>query len=149
MMSSLSRCILLNGIELVTEQVDKSAVAAIALRFNTGSRYENPKNSGVSHFVEHMLFKGTSNRSSFDIATAFDSMGGYANAYTDKECVVVYCVVPADGVHSALEIMLDMVFNSTFGKAEIEVEREVIISEIISSHDDAEEEALDRTAEAL
>jgi predicted Zn-dependent peptidase len=76
-------------------------------------------------------------------------MGGYANAYTDKECVVIYCVVPADGGMSALDVMLDMVFHSQFGKSEIEVEREVIISEIISSHDDAEEEALDRTAEAV
>jgi predicted Zn-dependent peptidase len=129
--------------------VSESGIAAIALRFNTGSRRENSHNSGVSHFVEHMLFKGTAERSSFELASAFDGMGGYANAYTDKECVVVYCVVPANGGMSALEIMLDMVFNSQFGDAVIEVEREVIISEIISSHDDAEEEALDRTAEAV
>jgi predicted Zn-dependent peptidase len=76
-------------------------------------------------------------------------MGGYANAYTDKECVVVYCVVPADGARDALEIMLDMAFNSSFGESEVEVEREVILNEIISSRDDAEEEALDRTAEAV
>jgi predicted Zn-dependent peptidase len=138
-----------NGISLTAEHVPSSALAAIALKFNAGSRRETPSNSGVTHFAEHMLFKGTQSRSSFDIASAFDRMGGYANAYTDKECVVVYCVVPADGALNALDIMLDMAFNSRFGGQEVEVEREVILSEIISSRDDAEEEALDRTAEAV
>ena len=138
-----------NGISLTAEQVPSSALAAIALKFNAGSRRETPANSGITHFVEHMLFKGTQSRSSFDIASAFDRMGGYVNAYTDKECVVVYCVVPAGGAEGALDIMLDMAFNSRFGGDEVEVEREVILSEIISSRDDAEEEALDRTAEAV
>jgi predicted Zn-dependent peptidase len=96
-----------------------------------------------------MLFKGTQSRSSFDLALAFDRMGGYANAYTDTECVVVYCVVPACSAAEALKIMLDMIFNSRFGGEEIEIEREVIISEIISARDDAEEEAVAKTAEAV
>jgi predicted Zn-dependent peptidase len=138
-----------NGIEFAAEPVPSSSLAAIAIRFGAGSRYETPQSSGVAHFAEHMLFKGTAGRSSFDIASAFDRMGGYANAYTDKECIVVYCVVPAGGAADALDVMLDMTFNSCFGADEIEIEREVILNEIISSRDDAEEEGLDRTAEAV
>jgi predicted Zn-dependent peptidase len=141
--------VLPNGVEFVAERVRGTRIAAIALRFKTGSRYESASNSGISHFVEHLLFKGTATRSSFDIALAFDTLGGYVNAYTDKECIVVYCVMPAEGAERALETMLDMALHSSLGKEEIELEREVILSEIITSHDDADEEALDKTSEVL
>jgi predicted Zn-dependent peptidase len=138
-----------NGVEFIGERVEASAIAAIALRFRAGSRYETAANSGISHFVEHLLFKGTERLSSFDIALAFDTMGGYANAYTDKECVVMYCVVPAAGAEKALETMLEMALHARFGEDEVELERGVILDEIVSSHDDAEEDALDKTAEAV
>ncbi|WP_428771698.1 pitrilysin family protein [Treponema sp. HNW] len=138
-----------NGVTLIAEPIAAARTAAIGFWFNCGSRYEKAGHRGVSHFAEHMLFKGTKSRSAFDIAAAFDRMGGYANAFTEREQVCLYCVVPALHVSAALDILCDMSENSVFPDAEIERERSVIESEITASLDDPEEAALDAVAEIL
>ena len=141
--------ILSNNVVLVTESVATVKTAAVGFWFPVGSRYEGKGQRGVCHFVEHMVFKGTTTRSAFDIALAFDRMGGYLNAFTDRETMCLHCVVPAIHLRQALEVMVDMASNSVFDQKELERERAVIQSEIVSSQDDPEEAALDAASEAV
>jgi predicted Zn-dependent peptidase len=138
-----------NGVILIEEPIVTGKTAAIGFWFYTGSRGENAENRGVTHFTEHMLFKGTKKRTTFDIACAFDRMGGYINAYTERENVCVYCVVPSSSVNVALDILCDMTENAVFDGIELEREREVVESEIITSKDDPEESALDAVENAV
>lgn len=141
--------ILSNNVVLVTEPVATVKTAAVGFWFPVGSRHEGEGQRGVCHFVEHMIFKGTATRSAFDIALAFDRMGGYLNAFTDRETICLHCVVPAIHLRQALEVMVDMTSNSVFDQKELERERAVIQSEIVSSQDDPEEAALDAASEAV
>lgn len=146
---SVRKQILSNNIVLITEPVAGAKTAAIGFWFRVGSRFEPSDCRGVTHFVEHMLFKGTATRSAFDIAVAFDRIGGYVNAFTERENMCVHCVVPAEHTETALDVICDMTQNSVFDSEEIERERAVIKSEIISSLDDPEEAALDAASEAI
>ena len=125
------------------EPIASAKTVAIGFWFSAGSRFESEGKHGISHFVEHMIFKGTKNRSCFDIACEFDKMGGYINAFTEREQLCLYCVIPSQYCVQAINIMGDMIYNSTFDASEIEKERHVIQSEILSSLDDPEEVALD------
>lgn len=145
----IQQTILQNNITLITETIPTVKTVAIGFWFNCGSRYETDAEKGISHFVEHMLFKGTKTKTAFEIAEKFDRIGGYLNAFTERETVCLHCVVPAIHTHTALEVMCDMVENSTFNEKELDRERKVIISEIISSLDDPEETALDASIQAI
>ncbi len=147
--NNITQTILKNNITLITESIDTVKTVAIGFWFQCGSRYEQKNEKGISHFVEHMLFKGTKTRTAFDIASSFDKIGGYVNAFTEREQVCLHCVVPAIHAHTALEVLCDMIENSVFNEDEIERERKVIISEIISSLDDPEETALDASIETV
>ena len=135
--------ILQNKAVLITEPIATAKTVAIGFWFSVGSRYETSGNQGITHFVEHMLFKGTSTRSAFDIAVEFDKIGGYINAFTEREQMCVYCVVPCFYAKQALSVISQMIYDSTFLPSEVEKERTVIQSEIISSLDDPEEVAMD------
>jgi predicted Zn-dependent peptidase len=128
-----------NGIRLITEPIASTKAAAIGFWFSCGSRDERNGERGVTHFIEHMLFKGTPTRSSFDIALFFDRIGGYVNAFTEREHMCLYCVVPLRSVSASLSILADMLLHSLFDDEEIRKERDVIASEIISTYDDPEE----------
>jgi predicted Zn-dependent peptidase len=117
-----------NGIDLILEPIVTAKTAAIGFWFSVGSRYEPKNQRGITHFVEHMLFKGTSSRTARDIALAFDRIGGYINAFTDRENLCVHCVVPSEYAEKAIEIMNDMMNHSLFSPEEIEKERQVIES---------------------
>ena len=132
-----------NGVILIREPVVTVKTAAIGFWFYTGSRLETEANRGVTHFTEHMLFKGTKTKSAYDIACAFDRMGGYINAYTEREDVCMYCVVPSPRAGEALSIMCDMAENAVFAGEELEREREVVENEILTAEDDPEDSALD------
>lgn len=138
-----------NGVVLISESVKTVKTVAIGFWFLCGSRYEGAKERGISHFTEHMLFKGTQKRSAYDIAVAFDRIGGYVNAFTEREHVCLHCVVSAIHTNSALEVLCDMIENSIFSDEEINRERMVIESEIISSQDDPEEAAHDAASEIV
>lgn len=146
---SVQTQILSNNVTLITEPVAGVKTAAVGFWFRTGSRFEPENMRGISHFVEHMLFKGTSTRSAFDIAASFDRIGGYINAYTDRENLCIHCVVPADYVTDAVKIITDMTSSSLFDNKEVERERSVIKNEIIASLEDSEEVALDAACAAV
>ena len=138
-----------NGVAFVSDQMHSTKICALGFRFAVGSSHERGGQGGITHFVEHMLFKGTPARSAFDISAAFDRFGGYLNAYTDRESVFVFCVVP--GIHglAAADVICDMVENALFDAAEVEKERDVILSEIAAAKEDPEEAALDAIAAAI
>lgn len=146
---SVQTQILSNNVTLITEPVAGVKTAAVGFWFRTGSRFEPENMRGISHFVEHMLFKGTNTRSAFDIAASFDRIGGYINAYTDRENLCIHCVVPADYVTDAVKIITDMTSSSLFDSKEVERERSVIKNEIIASLEDSEEVALDAASAAV
>lgn len=141
--------ILPNRVRLVAEQAATGKAAAIGFWFSVGSRDEHEGSRGITHFVEHMLFKGTQARSALEIARAFDRLGGYANAFSDHEYVCLYCIVPSVHTEAALDVLCDMCENAVFADDDIEKERSVIQSEILSALDDAEESGLDAVSAAV
>ena len=136
---------LCNNVVLLTENAPQLNSMSIGFWFATGSRFENSQNRGIAHFCEHMIFKGTGTRSARDISLAFDSIGGYVNAWTEREAVCLYCTIPSgnENLEKALELLVDMTENSVFPSDEMEKEREVIKNEILSCQDDPEERSLD------
>ncbi len=140
--------ILKNNIQLVCEKIPAARTCAIGFYFSTGSRYEDSDSRGVSHFTEHMLFKGTKKRTAKEISVFFDSMGAVLNAFTEREEVCLYSIVPAfeNNISDALELLCDMSENCVFPEEEFIKEKKVVQSEISSLQDDAEESALDEVA---
>ncbi|XP_022114924.1 mitochondrial-processing peptidase subunit beta [Pieris rapae] len=118
-----------NGIRVATED-SGSATATVGLWIDAGSRYENSKNNGVAHFLEHMAFKGTSKRSQTDLELHVENMGAHLNAYTSREQTVFYAKCLANDVSSAIEILADIIQNSSLAEPEIERERGVILREM-------------------
>ncbi|WP_050181686.1 M16 family metallopeptidase [Domibacillus robiginosus] len=119
-----------NGVTIVTEEMTTVRSAAIGIWIATGSRDESPKLNGVSHFLEHMFFKGTDTLSAKEIAESFDSIGGQVNAFTSKEYTCYYAKVLDNHADHALNVLADMFFNSKFDAEELEKERNVILEEI-------------------
>ncbi|WP_430785847.1 M16 family metallopeptidase [Virgibacillus flavescens] len=119
-----------NGLRIVQEKVPAVRSVTIGVWVLTGSRNETDKNNGISHFLEHMFFKGTTNRSAKDIAEAFDAIGGQVNAFTSKEYTCFYAKVLDNHKEYALEILSDMFFNSSFDEEEMEREKKVVLEEI-------------------
>lgn len=108
-----------NGVRIVLENIPTVRSAAIGVWIKTGSRNETPELNGVSHFLEHMFFKGTTKRNAREIAESFDSIGGQVNAFTSKEYTCYYAKVMDNHASYALEILADMFFNSTFDGEEL------------------------------
>lgn len=128
-----------NGLKIVFEHIPYVKSVSIGIWIRAGSRNENKNNNGVSHFIEHMLFKGTKNRSAKDIAESIDSIGGQINAFTSKECTCYYTKVLDSHVNTAIEVLADMFFNSLFDEIEIEKEKTVINEEIKMYEDSPED----------
>lgn len=112
------------------EKIPTVRSVAIGIWINTGSRHENEMNNGISHFLEHMLFKGTKTRSAKEIAESFDRIGGHVNAFTSKEYTCFYAKVLDTHASYALEVLADMFFHSKFDKTEMEKEKNVVYEEI-------------------
>ncbi|MFJ7939910.1 M16 family metallopeptidase [Peribacillus sp. NPDC096622] len=119
-----------NGVRIVLENIPTVRSAAIGVWIKTGSRNETPELNGVSHFLEHMFFKGTTTRNAREIAESFDSIGGQVNAFTSKEYTCYYAKVMDNHASYALEILADMFFNSTFDGEELKKEKNVVYEEI-------------------
>ena len=125
-----------NGIRLITSPMPHTRSVAINFFIGTGSRYESEAQGGISHFVEHICFKGTEKRPTpRDISSVIEGVGGMINAGTDKELTVYWCKVAQPHFLSALDVLADILLNSKFDPAEIERERQVIIEEINMSID--------------
>lgn len=137
-----------NGLRIVLESVPTVRSVTIGIWVRTGSRQETEQNNGISHFLEHMLFKGTKNRTAKDIAEAFDSIGGQVNAFTSKEYTCFYARVVDTYKEHALEVLTDMLFNSTFLEDEIEREKKVVMEEIKMYEDTPDDHVHDLLATA-
>jgi predicted Zn-dependent peptidase len=135
------------GERIITERIDGVRSAAIGLWIGAGSRHEPPAKAGVSHFIEHLLFKGTERFDAVRIAELFDTMGGELNAATSRETTVVYTRVPDDHVDVALDVMTDMVFSPSL--RDIDSEREVVLEEIAMVEDNPQDLVHDLAAEAV
>ncbi|MGQ9616101.1 MAG: M16 family metallopeptidase [Spirochaetota bacterium] len=133
------KVVLDNGATILLEPVPASEAVSIGLWINLGSRDEGPHEHGCAHFTEHMLFKGTKNRSLFDIALEIDSLGGEINGVTGKENTYYYVNVAAEHYRRALDVLLDMFFNSLFNVNDFKTEKGIILDEIILSMDDPED----------
>ncbi len=136
----VNRTLLPNGIRVISQRIPHACSVTIGLWVVGGSRQEQPEFSGVSHFIEHLLFKGTEKRSSFEIAREIDSMGGFINAFTGREFVCYYAKVLSDFFPKALDILADIFLNSQFPEDEIENERKVILQEIKMLEDNPDDQ---------
>ena len=130
-----------NGIKVVTEHISAVASACVGIWIDNGSRDEAPELTGISHFIEHLLFKGTEHRKMAQIPRAIESVGGYLNAFTSKENTCYYARIPQAHTLTALDVLLDLVFHPLFPPKEIEKEKEVVIEEI-KMYDDMPEDAV-------
>ncbi len=120
---------------IVLEEITSVRSVTIGIWVKTGSRDESTELNGISHFIEHMLFKGTENRTSQEIAEAFDGIGGEINAFTSKEYTCFYAKVLDTHKELAIEILADMLLHSTFDQTEIEREKNVVLEEINMTED--------------
>ena len=130
--------ILQNGLKVISIKKETSLVA-INLGVKIGSIYEEKCEKGICHFIEHMLFKGTRNRTNKELNDELEQLGGEYNAYTEYSSTVYNITALKEEAEAAVELLSDMIVNSNFPKAEMEKEREVILSELRSSRDDIEE----------
>ena len=124
-----------NGLIVVTEQMPHIRSISIGVWIRTGSRHEDPEQNGISHFAEHMVFKGTTSRSAEDIARQIDSIGGNMDAFTAKECISFDVKVLDENLPTAFDILSDLVLNPVFDNKDIVRERGVILEEIKMDED--------------
>jgi predicted Zn-dependent peptidase len=135
-----SKTVLENGLRIVSERLDHFRSVSLGLWVNVGSRDEVERENGVSHFIEHMIFKGTANRSSFQIAKELDAIGGYSNAFTGMEATCFHSKVLDKHFLSLAEILSDIFLNSLFDPQDISKERQVILQEINMLEDAPDEQ---------
>lgn len=128
-----------NGITVVSENISYVKSFSLGFWFNVGSREENSKNNGISHFIEHMLFKGTKKRTARNIADSIESLGGYLNAFTTKEHTCYYGRGLANHIEKTFEVLADMVQYPLFKPADIKKEATVVIDELYDIEDSPEE----------
>lgn len=138
-----------NGVRIVLENIPTVRSVAIGVWIGTGSRNENPKNNGISHFLEHMFFKGTKTKSAREIAESFDSIGGQVNAFTSKEYTCYYAKVLDTHANYALDVLADMFFNSTFVEEELNKEKNVVYEEIKMYEDTPDDIVHDLLSKAI
>jgi len=136
-----------SGERLITERVTSVRSVALGFWIGAGSRDEPETKAGVTHFIEHLLFKGSRSYSAQQIAEIFDGLGGELNAATSREHTVVYARVPDDRLETALDAMCDMVFAPSF--ADLDAEREVVLEEILMYEDTPQELVHDLFSEAV
>lgn len=133
--SAVRKSVLPNGIRVLTEAVPQFTSATLGIWVENGSSYEPPELNGISHFLEHIFFKGTERRTAKEIAESIDGVGGILNAFTGKEYTCYYAKVLREDLPLAVDVLSDLFLHSTFAEEEIERERGVILSEISESED--------------
>ena len=128
-----------NGLTVIGERLPHFRSVSAGVWIAAGSQYETRAENGLSHFLEHMLFKGTERRTARDIAEVMDAVGGQLNAFTAKECTCFYAKVIDEHTELALDVLSDMVLHSAFDEAELEKEKGVVLEEIAMSEDEPED----------
>jgi predicted Zn-dependent peptidase len=134
----IQRAMLPNGIRVVTERMPHVRSVSVGIWIGTGSREEGPQDTGISHFIEHMVFKGTKNRSAEQIARSVDSIGGGLDAFTSKELVSYNAKVLDEHLPEAFDVVADLVRNPLFHEGDIEKEKGVILEELKMEVDNPE-----------
>jgi predicted Zn-dependent peptidase len=129
------KSVLSNGVRILTEAMPEMVSSTIGIWVENGSRYETPDENGVSHFIEHLLFKGTNRRTAAQIAEQIDSVGGVLNAFTGKEYTCYYARVLGEDLKMATDLLADLFLDSLFDPAEIDRERQVVLQEISQAED--------------
>src|SRR4051794_6875252 len=145
----ISRTVLPGGLRVVTEAMPGVRSASVGVWVPVGSRDETPALAGTSHFLEHLLFKGTSRRSALDIASEMDAVGGEFNAFTEKEHTCYYATVLDRDLPLAVDIVSDVVLDATITAQDVDVERGVVLEEIAMRDDDPADLVHDEFATAL
>ena len=147
--SVVRRTILDSGVRVLTETMPAAASASVSFSVAVGSRDETNNHFGSTHFLEHLLFKGTNARTALDIAIAFDSVGGSSNASTGKEHTSYYARVQSTALPLAVDVIGDMLADSLIDQTEFENERTVILEELAMNDDDPQDVAFEAFAEAV
>jgi predicted Zn-dependent peptidase len=147
--SSVRRSVLPSGVRILSEQVPGSQSVSVSFSVAVGSRDETNNHFGSTHFLEHLLFKGTKTRTAMDIAVAFDSVGGSSNASTGKEHTSYYAKVQDKALPIAVEVIADMLTSSLIDETEFENERPVILEELAMNDDDPQDVAHEAFSEAV
>ena len=137
--SFYKKSVLPNGIRVVSETIPHVRSVSVGVWADVGSRDEDYSRNGISHFLEHMVFKGTRKRSSKEIAQSLESLGGYLNAFTTKEQTCFYARILDAYLPQALDVLSDLVLNATFKDPELRKERLVVIEELRNAEDDPED----------
>lgn len=138
-----------NGIRIVHQEVTHTRLVHCGFILNIGSRDETKEQEGLTHFWEHMAFKGTKKRKTFHILNRLESLGGELNAYTTKEKVCFYASILKEHYNKAAELLFDITFNSTFPQKQIENERQVILEEMAMYRDSPDDSIMDELDELV
>lgn len=147
--ATVSKTVLDSGVRILTEHVQGAPSVAISVSVGVGSRDESKHHLGSTHFLEHLLFKGTSRRSALDISIAFDSVGGSSNAATAKEYTSYYARVQNSAINLATDVLLDMFTSAKIDQTDFETEKTVILEELAMNDDDPEDVAHEAFSDAL
>ncbi|HEY9161295.1 MAG TPA: pitrilysin family protein [Desulfomonilia bacterium] len=138
-----------NGVRILTETIPQVRSVSLGVWVKTGSRHDPAKKTGIAHFIEHMLFKGTTTRSALQIAKEIDALGGIMNASTGKEYTVYYIKVLDEHLQKASEVLFDIFLNSELDPLEIEKEKKVVLQEIHMVEDSPEDLISEMFADAI
>jgi predicted Zn-dependent peptidase len=137
--TAYQKTVLDSGLRVVSESIPYVRSVSIGVWANVGSRDETEAQNGISHFLEHMVFKGTRNRNVREIAQSIESLGGFLNAFTTKEQTCFYARVLDEHLPQAVDVLFDLVQNATFNREEMEKEKTVVIEELKNTEDDPED----------
>lgn len=145
----IEKTVLPSGIRVVTERMPEAKSVSVGIWVGIGSRDESDELAGASHFLEHLLFKGTPDRSARSISTAVDAVGGEINAFTTRETTAFYTRLPVAQLSFGLDLLADVVSHPAFRPGEVDAEREVILEEILMSEDAPDDVAMMALYESL
>ena len=138
-----------NGLTIIGEEIPYLKSISLGVWVKAGSIMETKENSGVSHFIEHMLFKGTTNRTSKELAREIDNLGGVINAFTSKECTCFYVKLLDEHINIGIDVLSDMILNSRFDELDIKKEKSVILEELKMYEDSPDDLAYDLLLENI
>jgi predicted Zn-dependent peptidase len=138
-----------NQCRLITEHIPTAKTAAVGIWLQNGARYESSEQTGYAHFLEHLVFKGTSNHSGQELSTRFEVMGGHVNAETGRELTSFHGIVPTQYACDLLSLLIDMLTRTVFSEREFSLERDVVLQELAMLKDDPEEALEDFSTEQV
>lgn len=148
-MSQFNKTVLPNGIKIISESIPYVKSFSLGFWFNVGSRDESFRNNGITHFIEHMLFKGTKKRSARKIAVDIESAGGYLNAFTSKEHTCYYGRGLEEHIEKTFDVISDMIQQPSFKPTEIKKESSIVVDELYDIEDNPEELIFDKFEEII